>query len=384
MNPYPRTGVCTGFAETDGTRSNNIKTFHIIGSSELGGAESFFVRMVEALARAGHETVAVSRRGGPISDLLSPQVKQICLPFANKWDYWTRWQIARAIRDERPAVVQTYMSRATRLTRLPPGSDAAHIARLGGYYTIRGNYEHAHAWVGNTAGVCDYLVQQGLPAGRIFNIGNFVPQPREVSPAELQALRTRLAVPEGALVVFALGRMIEKKGFQDLIAAFAMLPAAHAGRPLVLVLAGDGAERARYEELAAQSGVGERVKFAGWQEDPLPFFRLADLFVCPSRHEPLGNILLEAWTYGLPVLSTENDGARELVGGSGSALLVPVANPGALAAGLQRLLALDGRERQVMLERGRETARAHSEDAVIAKYIQLYGEVRRLKGTRAA
>ncbi|GIZ53492.1 glycosyltransferase [Noviherbaspirillum aridicola] len=362
-------------------RSSKIKTIHIIGSAELGGAESFFIRFVDALAQAGHETIAVSRKGGPIAKLLSPAVRQVHLPFASKWDYWTRWQLGRLIKAEQPAVVQTYMSRATRLTRMPAGSTAVHVARLGGYYTIPGNYDHAEAWVGNTRDICDYLIKQGLPAERIFHIGNFVPQPRNVSADELASLRAALQLPDDAVVVFALGRMIEKKGFQDLIEAFATLPPDHDGRPLRLLLVGDGTERERYETLAKKLGVIDRVRFAGWQTDPVPYFRLANVFVCPSRHEPLGNILLEAWTHRLPVLTTRNEGAQELVGDDESALLVPVRDPAEMANGLRRMLALTDAERTKMVAAGVETVRVHSGDAVIRKYLELYEELQRRKSS---
>src|SRR5690625_3524083 len=108
------------------------------------------------------------------------------------------------------------MGRATRLTRLPPSSSAVHIARLGGYYKIRGYYEHAHAWVGNTKALCDYLVREGLPAARVFHIGNFVAEPATVSDDELATLRMQLGLPDDALVLMTLGRFIDIKGFDDL------------------------------------------------------------------------------------------------------------------------------------------------------------------------
>ena len=93
-------------------------------------------------------------------------------------------------------------------------------------------------------------------------------------------------------MLFSLGRLIAKKGFADLLEAYARLPAEPGGRPLRLVIAGDGPDRAAHEEAARRRGHGGRVHWAGWQDDPEPFYALADLFVCPSRHEPLGNCLL--------------------------------------------------------------------------------------------
>ncbi len=217
-----------------------VSTIHVLGSRELGGADRFFIRLVEALTSAGHPTLAVTRPGSPVARALAPSVEQVHLALGSKWDLLSRWRLTRLIAQRQPDVVQTYMGRATRLTRLPAGSRAALVARLGGYYKIPGYYEHAHAWVGNTRGICDYLKREGLPADHVFYIGNFVPSPRAVAPAELDALRATLALPPGARVLLALGRVIAKKGFADLLDALAQAPDAPGRPPVVLVIAGDG------------------------------------------------------------------------------------------------------------------------------------------------
>jgi glycosyltransferase involved in cell wall biosynthesis len=356
--------------------ARRFRSVHVLGSRELGGADRFFIRLVEALTRAGHPTLAVTRRDGPVAAQLSPEVEQLHLPLASKWDLASRWRLTGLIRARDPDVVQTYMGRATRLTRLPRGSRAVHVARLGGYYKIRGYYEHAQAWVGNTRGICDYLRAEGLPAERVFYIGNFVPRPRAVAPAERDALRARLGLPAGALVVFALGRLVAKKGFGDLLEAFARLPSERDGQPVRLLIAGDGPERAGLEAAARRLGLAGRVHWAGWQDDPEPFYALADLFVCPSRHEPLGNVILEAWTHRLPVLSTRNEGAQELVDPGRNALLAPVADPAGLAAGLEALLALGPAARTRLAEAGHATVqREHGEQAVVDAYLRLYARL---------
>lgn len=317
----------------------------------------------------------MSRAGSPIAEQFSSNIEQLHLPFASKWDYLSRWRLTRLIELHQPDIVQTYMSRASQLTRLPSGSAAVHIARLGGYYKIRGNYDHAQAWIGNTKDICDYLVKQNLPGDRIFHIGNFVPRLLPVSEDRLAEIRASLQLPENAFVIFALGRMIEKKGFQDLIEAFAILLRAHQGRPLILMIAGDGSERGKYEALADQLNIKKSIRFVGWQNDPVPYFKQADVFVCPSRHEPLGNILLEAWTHALPVLSTLNEGARELVKADVNALTVQTASPSDMAEGLQRMLKLSPEKRQSLIAEGFKTVEFHSEDAVIKAYIELYDKL---------
>jgi len=309
--------------------------------------------------------------------VFSPEVEQVHLPMASKWDLYSRWRLTRLIAQRQPDVVQSYMGRATRLTRLPAGSRALHVARLGGYYKIDGYYRHAHAWVGNTQDICDFMVKEGLPRERVFYIGNFVPQPRAVSAEEVRALRAHLGLADNAFVIFALGRMVVKKGFQDLLEAFARLEPRVGARPLELLIAGDGVQREPLAEAARQLGVAARVHWAGWQNDTTPYFALGDVFVCPSRHEPLGNVILEAWQHRLPLLSTRNEGAQSLVRDGDNGLLAPLADPAGLAGALQRMLALSDAERQRLAEAGHATVqREHHEDAVVAAYLALYGKLR--------
>ena len=355
-----------------------VRSIHVLGSHELGGADWFFIRLVEALNRAGHPSLAVIRGNSPVRQQLSSAVEQVLLPMASKWDLYSRWRLTKLIDERRPDVVQTYMGRATRLTRLPAGSTALHVARLGGYYRIDGYYRHAHAWVGNTRDICDYLVKEGLPKERVFHIGNFVPMPRAVPADELLALRRRLALPGDAFVVFALGRMVVKKGFQDLLEAFAQLAPQVGTRPLVLLIAGDGGERQALGDAARRLGIAARVHWAGWQNDTTPYFALGDVFVCPSRHEPLGNVILEAWQHRLPVLSTRNEGASELVSEGENALLAPLNDPAGLADALRRMLGSRPAERERLAAAGQATVqREHSEQAVVAAYLDLYQRLRR-------
>ena len=354
-----------------------LSSIHVLGSHQLGGADWFFVRLIEALQRRGHPSLAVIRGDSPVREVLSPGIEQLHLPLASKWDLYSRWRLTRLIRERRPDVVQSYMGRATRLTHLPAGSRALHVARLGGYYRIDGYYRHAQAWVGNTRDICDYLVKEGLPPQRVFHIGNFAPQPRTVGDDERRALRARLGLADDAFVIFALGRMVVKKGFQDLLEAFARLAPTVGDRPLRLLIAGDGPQRASLTEAAEGLGVADRVHWAGWQNDTTPYFALGDVFVCPSRHEPLGNVILEAWQHRLPVLSTRNEGARELVSDGENALLAPLNDPAGLAEALQRMLALGPAERERLAAAGHATVlREHPEDAVVADYLAMYEQLR--------
>ncbi len=354
-----------------------IHSIHILGSREFGGADQFFVRLVRALEQAGQPVTAITRPGSPVANALQHDpAEQIHLPLANRWDAWSGWQIRRRILKREPCVVQTYMGRATRLTRVPAKSKAVHIARLGGFYKIDGYYRHADAWVGNTRAICDFLVKSGMPARRVHHIGNFVPEPIPVDPGKKAALRPEHRVPEDAWVIFALGRLISKKGFHDLFRAIARLPEEIDGRPPVLLLAGDGPELGNLQTLAKELGIESRVRLLGWQDPPDVFYALADMFVCPSRHEPLGNVILEAWNHFLPVVSTRSDGALELIEEGVTGLLCDCKDDEAMAAAIREVLESPAAARDTMAKAGNACLHArYGQGFIVESYLSLYRDL---------
>lgn len=353
-------------------------SLHIIGSKQYGGADHFYIRLVQAMNACGHRAVAVTRPGTPISKALDGQVEQIHVPMRNVWDIFSVLAIRRLVRKSQVPIVQTYMGRASRLTRVPARGHTIHVARLGNYYKIRGYYAHAHAWVGNTRGVCDYLVAHGLPAERVYLIGNFVEIRPPMEAEKLVRLRHSLNLPGEAIILFSLGRFIHIKGMDDLLVAFSQLPSKVGGRPLYLVIAGDGPLRQQLQSQAETLVLSPRLRWVGWQNDPGPYYRLANVFVCPSRHETLGNVILEAWAHDLPVIATRTPGALDLIQDGHNGLLVPCDDPGALAKQLLEVLEADVSTWQNLAANGMQTLEAHhSKEVVVGAYLAMYEELQK-------
>ena len=348
-----------------------ITSAQIIGGRSLGGAELFYARLVSALHQRGHSTLAVTVPGSLIASELPADLPQQRIAMRGVWDWWARWQIQRAMRQQRPDIVQTYMGRATRLTHLPAGQRPIHIARLGGYYEPHG-YRHAHAWVVVSAGIGDHLIRHGFPRQRVFHISNFV-TPGEPRPATaLQQLRQMLAIPEDGLIVAAVGRLHPIKGFDDLLNAFARLPAEIHDRTVYLVIVGDGPLATPLQRQAEQLGVAARVRWPGWRDDAGDFQELADLCVCSSLQEGIGNVILEAWARRRPVLATRTLGPMEIAVHQQDAWLTPVSDPVALAAAMELLLR-DEALRCELAAKGYQTLLArHGEDAIVSAYLELY------------
>ena len=349
-----------------------MKSLHILGSKQMGGAERWLARFLPAMRRRGEDVEAVVRRGSEIVRGHLDGVPTRTLGFRTVWDPLSRFELARLIRASDAPIVQTYMGRATRLTRLRPGGGKVHVSRLGGYYKLD-PFVHAHAWIGNTKGLCDWMVRGGLPAERVFHITNFADPAREASDEDLAALRGQLALREDDWLMVTAGRLLDVKGHRFLVEAMSRLPAEIDGRRLRLAVLGDGNLRESLEAQAAQLGVADRVHWAGWQQDPSPWFRLADMVVFPSRDaETLGNVILEAWAYGKPLVCTAFRGAREITRHGEDAWVVPCDDAPALAEGMRAVISdadLQSRFRSRGLVR---IAEDFSEATVVAQYRALY------------
>ncbi|MEF3168277.1 MAG: glycosyltransferase [Deltaproteobacteria bacterium] len=349
-----------------------MKTVHIIGSKTLGGAERFFLRLVSALATHGLEVTAIVRKGSEVAKAVRDVVPAVELPLRTVWDPLSRMEISREIKRIRPEVVQTYMGRATRLTRLERGRGPVHIARLGGYYKLAG-YRHAHAWIVNTRGLGDYLIENGFPADRIHLIGNFIHIPRPKPKDEIDSIRPSLGIPEDAVVLMTAGRFIEVKGHAGLLEAFSLIPQRIEGRRPWLLILGDGPLGPSLKAQARALGIDDRTVWAGWQTEPEPFFHAADLVVFPSHEqETFGNVILEAWAAGKPLVTTCFRGAREITRHGEDAWQVPCRDPKALARGIVKVLE-DPTLAARIANRGSEKVREEfSREAIVRQYVKLY------------
>jgi glycosyltransferase involved in cell wall biosynthesis len=325
----------------------------------LGGLEQSLVDYCEALLLEGHPVEAVVHpRWADLPALARLPLAAITpLTTLNEWDPFAVHRLRRRLRAAPPAVVLTIGRRASVLTRrarrrLPP------LPQVG----VTPNYSLApligldHV-IATTRDLRQAAIAAGQPAARVSVVPNRVRLPADTVPA---------AEPSAAPVIGALGRMIERKGFADLLAAAALLAAR--GRAFEVRLGGSGPAEAALRALADRLALGDRVRFLGWVEDKPAFFGALDVFCVPSRMEPFGIVVLEGMAHGRAVVASTAAGPREILRDGIDGLLVPPAAPPALADALGALL--DDPERRAALARaGRETVRARFDLPVVATTI---------------
>jgi glycosyltransferase involved in cell wall biosynthesis len=340
-----------------------MRLLQAMAGARHGGAEAFFVRLASALQRAGAEQrVLIRHDADRAAALRGAGIAPVELPFRGVLDLVTRWRFRRAVAEFRPRVVLTWMNRATQAC---PRGDFVHVARLGGYYDLK-YYGRCDHLIGNTRDIVGYLVRQGWPAERAHYLPNFT-----ASATAAPVARGSLDTPTDVPLALALGRLHVNKGFDVLLAALAQAPR------LYLWLAGDGALTAALQQQAAALGVAARVRFLGWRDDIPALLAAADFLVCPSRHEPLGNVVIEAWAAGVAVLATASEGPGALIADGENGLLVPVDDASALARAMIRLA--DDRDLRARLAAAGRAAHAaeYSEARVVGLYRDFFARVAR-------
>ncbi len=327
-----------------------MRLAHVMAGAPAGGAELFFERLVLALHDAGDAILPVIRRDpGRAGRLTAGGLIPVQFRFGGALDLLTRPRVASALRAFAPRVVVAWMSRAARQT---PRGDWVLAGRLGGYYDLR-YYRACDHLIGNTRGIVDWIRGQGWPAGRVHHLPNFAPDLSAASPAPLP-------LPPGAPMVLALGRLHRNKAFDILIRALPLLPGVHA------VIAGEGPERTALTILARSLGVQDRLHLLGWRTDQAALLARCDLLACPSRHEPLGNVVIEAFSAGRPVVAADAAGPLELIVRDRDGLLVPREDPSALAAAISDVLADRALAARLALAGRARYEAEHAEASVVA------------------
>lgn len=141
----------------------------------------------------------------------------------------------------------------------------------------------------------------------------------------------------GAHQILAVGRLAHQKGFDLLIRAFSQVSQQHADWHLTIL--GEGDQRTDLEQLLRDLQLESRVFLPGWVDNPRIDMQSADILVLPSRYEGFPNVLLEAMSFGRPVVSSDcPSGPNEIIQDNVNGLLVPTEDVESLAAALNNLI----------------------------------------------
>jgi glycosyltransferase involved in cell wall biosynthesis len=321
-------------------------------SAQWGGVHVMTELLARGLSQRGHEVTIFGAR----NSMLEERMRGIAPfePILHGMDLHPRtvWRAASALRRHRVDVVLALMKKDVRLTvpaasllRIPSVVRHPNDRPLKGWIYDRALFGALPALhVANSFATRSTLVDSApwLDPARVVVIHN------GVDPANVDsAVPAELGLPPASLVVGFAGRLEERKGLYDLIAAWPRIMEAvpHAR----LVIAGRGRDEAKaWEQSSGMSG----IHWLGYRSDVPSVLHSVDIAVVPSHWEGFGIIAAEAMLARLPVVAANASSLPEIIRDGQEGLLVPPRDPAALADAVIRL-ARDPGLRKKLGEAGR-------------------------------
>jgi glycosyltransferase involved in cell wall biosynthesis len=329
------------------------RVLHVQKVTGISGSERHLLFLLPALARRFDVTFLILEAPGrPVDDyvaaLTRAGVRTERLPI--RWDGDVRCVLAmtRLMRRGAFDLVHTHLIHADVL-----GGVAARLAGVRVVVSTKHGYEdydrtsRAYRLAGLTARwTCKVITisealgrkvaeVERIPSGKLttihYGIDCAVPAPE---PSR-EVVRRSLGLPPDAFAVLSTGRLVPVKGYQYLIEAVGKLRAG--GSSAILLIAGDGPERAALQAQAERLGIGDRVRFLGWRADVSTLLAGVDAFALATLGEGFGLAILEAMAQRLPVVATRVVAVPEIVHDGETGLLVPPRDPAALADALLAL-----------------------------------------------
>jgi glycosyltransferase involved in cell wall biosynthesis len=311
---------------------------HTESSLGWGGQELRILGEAQGLARRGHElTLLCAPEARIYTEAPAWGLRTVALPIAKKRPAGI-FALRRWLAANRCDVLSTHSSTDSWLSafatmgRSLPMVRTRHIsAPVPRNVLTRWLYRRASRIV--TAGETlkrDLMERTGVPAERIESVPTGA-DPQRYRPGDRRAARMQLGLPLEATIIGIVATLRSWKGHRYLIEA---LP-----ESAMLVIVGDGPQRAALVSQVSTLKMEARVRFAGNQRDVVPWLQALDIFALPSyANEGVPQALLQAMLVGLPCVTTNVGSIAELARDGETALVVPPQDVRALANTLQKLI----------------------------------------------
>ncbi len=328
---------------------------------EQGGSERFFVQLVQAFNTRGVEQKVVIAPNRPWRDQL-PDSVQVFAESRYRTLSLDRLRLPRRLdrlHDQWcPDAMLGWMHRGARI--LPTsGHVGRRFARLGDLVANLHDYRAVDCLICNSPCVAERARELGWRRQQrvISNFTHSVP----IVPIPRSELETPLDVP----LICAVGRLVEGKGFDLILHALKRLPSAY------LWIIGDGKQLKKLQGIAHSLDILDRVRFTGWQSDPVRYLAAADLLAFASKREALGNVVLEAWSQRIPIVSTRSEGPNWLIDHGVNGHLVDIGDERQFAEAISYLLEHPDKRRAMARAGYEKLTNEFSQQAIVDQYMEL-------------
>lgn len=354
-----------------------------------GGAERFVERAMSVLQTQGVSVTLITRRWLPQEGITA----EVCNPFYIG-SLWRDWGFARAVRrllqKKNFDLVQSH-ERIVGCDIYRAG-DGVHrewlrqrIRTLGMFGKLRIFLSPYHHYVKAAeralfrsprlrAVICNSRMVKkeiqryfSVPEHKLHVIYNGV-DVQAFSPGlrrHRDAVRKQFSIPLEATLFLFVGSGFERKGVRQALEATAQLPP-----DAYLMVVGRDKRIKKFKQLSAALGIDDRVRFAGVQSDVKPFYGASDALVLPTLYDPFPNVVLEAMAAGLPVITSTQCGAAELIEHGRNGYVCDALDRPVLAESMRMLMNTEIQER--LADESRSTVLSMSQEAMSERLLGLY------------
>ena len=385
---------------------SSVSVAHVTTIAE--SLKLLLLNQLRGIDAAGYAVTGLSAGGPTTEDLAAAGLRHIEVPFARSTrltpgaDLRALVHLVRLFRRERFTIVHTHTAK--------PDLYAALAARIAGVpivvTTLHGFYFHDEMPAGKREmfarlaqigmACCDAVLSQNpedvatatreriCDPAKLELLGNGIDLARfdrsRVSDAANSRLRRELEIPDEALVIGFVGRLVEEKGVLELFEATKLIRSRFPNVRLLLV---GWSDRAKHDAIdratATRYGIDDICVFTGHRDDTPELFSLMDVFALPSHREGFPRTVMEAAAMGVPSVATNIRGCRTAVDDERSGVLVPVRDPSRLAEALGALLSDPARRRRMSDDARRLARERFDEKRVVEIVLSTY---RRLLSAR--
>ena len=302
-----------------------MKILQIMAGAPVGGAETFFVDAIRGVHELGYQQHVITRNNNPYK-VEQIRERNIPLDFAsfNQLIPWTtKAKVKRAIKEFKPDIVHHYMGRAGNYS---VAGEHVNIGWYGGYYKPE-RFKHCKHHVGVTYDITKHIIEQGVPPENAHTLHVYAEFPKG-TPID----RAQFDTPDDAPLLVSLSRLHVKKGLDVLLKAMLQVPNAY------LWIAGSGPLDAELKAQMKELKLEDRVRFLGWRNDRENLLTTADICVFPSRYEPFGAVVVEAWGTETPLVVAKAAGPKAYVTHGENGLLVEIDDVDGLAGAINQVI----------------------------------------------
>ncbi len=297
---------------------HHMKILNVMFTTRMGGLEQVFLDYNDVLISHQHDVISVIHKKSKVKNSIKSELCEISN--YSKYDFLTLWRLKKIITKYKPDIIITHGNRAhymmSKIARETPVIGVSHNYSFD--YIIKCDFI-----ITVNKDMISELIKLNYAAQNIYHIPNMIKVPKTLNNQDFKFHN----IP----IIGVIARLEKTKGIDSFINSLYLLKSQNI--LFKAKIAGDGPERDNIKSLISKLGLDNEVELMGWTEKK-DFYYNVDIVCLPSRVEPFGLVILEAFMYGKPLITSNATGPMEIITDKKDALVFKIEDYEELASNI--------------------------------------------------